>query len=360
MRVGLVNKAARCWFAPLMLDNPNRRKVEDALRSRGVLLNDRTPDDLRVGLDLILADVDRIAEVLAQDPELPIVAFSNYDAAQLHKVEEQCLADARVRLLLKPLVYSDPRTYKQPHFHNSLLDAYLGADVDLDWLRPIGIDAAKKNTPNVAYDPKRVVPFHLMPIILSGDWISRRAPDLKSRPIDVNLVGTGASYWSYPPRVHRERVYRWVRLLPPDVIRLLGMSQHPTRPRVRNPWWEGGLDFPSPGSYLETVRLSKVVASPYGYSEISARDYEAAALGSVVLKPPMGHVKTFPTFPYLTGLPTTDADFATETEDLLGTLSAVNEEVLGDDPEIYRRAWLAGEVEASIYDRLTANLRGVL
>jgi hypothetical protein len=42
------------------------------------------------------------------------------------------------------------------------------------------------------------------------------------------------------------------------------------------------------------MSLSRVVFSPFGWGEVCFRDYEAVALGAVLLKPSMEHVQTNP------------------------------------------------------------------
>lgn len=57
--------------------------------------------------------------------------------------------------------------------------------------------------------------------------------------------------------------------------------------------------------YLIELGRSKVTFSPFGYGEICWRDYEAIALGSLLLKPSMEHLTTYPDIfiPYETYVP---------------------------------------------------------
>ena len=41
---------------------------------------------------------------------------------------------------------------------------------------------------------------------------------------------------------------------------------------------------------------SKVVVSPFGWGEINIRDFECFALGSLLVKPSMAHLETYPKF----------------------------------------------------------------
>jgi hypothetical protein len=47
-------------------------------------------------------------------------------------------------------------------------------------------------------------------------------------------------------------------------------------------------------AYLRELARSKIVASPFGYSEINYKDFETFLAGAVLLKPDMSHLDTFP------------------------------------------------------------------
>lgn len=47
-------------------------------------------------------------------------------------------------------------------------------------------------------------------------------------------------------------------------------------------------------NYLKELRGSKIVLSPFGFGEICYRDFEAMLSGSLLIKPTMNHVDTFP------------------------------------------------------------------
>ncbi len=46
--------------------------------------------------------------------------------------------------------------------------------------------------------------------------------------------------------------------------------------------------------YLNVIRQSKAVFSPFGYGEICLRDFEAFIAGSALIKPKMDHIETWP------------------------------------------------------------------
>ena len=47
-------------------------------------------------------------------------------------------------------------------------------------------------------------------------------------------------------------------------------------------------------AYVRELKKSKVVASPFGYSEINYKDFETFMYGALLLKPDMSHLETYP------------------------------------------------------------------
>jgi len=48
--------------------------------------------------------------------------------------------------------------------------------------------------------------------------------------------------------------------------------------------------------YMKELQSSKVVLSPFGWGEITLKDFEVFLTGGMLLKPSMGHMKTWPNF----------------------------------------------------------------
>ena len=49
-------------------------------------------------------------------------------------------------------------------------------------------------------------------------------------------------------------------------------------------------------AYFREMRLSRIVVSPFGYNEINYKDFEAFVCGSLLLKPDMSHLETYPDY----------------------------------------------------------------
>jgi len=48
--------------------------------------------------------------------------------------------------------------------------------------------------------------------------------------------------------------------------------------------------------YFDELKKSKIVASPFGYSEINYKDFETFLCGALLFKPDMSHLETYPSF----------------------------------------------------------------
>ncbi|WP_455756645.1 hypothetical protein [Sulfurimonas sp.] len=48
--------------------------------------------------------------------------------------------------------------------------------------------------------------------------------------------------------------------------------------------------------YFQEMQKSKIVVSPFGWGEVNYKDYEALLCGSLILKPNMDHLDTFPNY----------------------------------------------------------------
>lgn len=72
--------------------------------------------------------------------------------------------------------------------------------------------------------------------------------------------------------------------------------------------------FTSPDIFEEEIKNTKIVLSPFGWGEICFRDFEAVLNGALLLKPDMGHLRTWPDIyhPYETYVP-----FQWDCEDLI-------------------------------------------
>jgi hypothetical protein len=127
---------------------------------------------------------------------------------------------------------------------------------------------------------------------LSGtNWLSTISPNWFNyagieKPIDVFAM------FSYPAREnyefglktsvnydeHRSRCIEELKKLPRNIkVQML----------------ERGQKVPLE-QYYNLMSKSKIIVAPFGYGEIAPRDIEAAMVGSILIKPNMEHLNTFP------------------------------------------------------------------
>lgn len=99
--------------------------------------------------------------------------------------------------------------------------------------------------------------------------------NLKSRPLDVAFRGTVHQDSQGKESISEQRN---------QVLKLLKNLQRniPKGPML------------SRRAYLEELSTSKIGISPFGWGEICYRDFEIFIAGSLLLKPDMGHLETFP------------------------------------------------------------------
>ena len=67
------------------------------------------------------------------------------------------------------------------------------------------------------------------------------------------------------------------------------------RRRIRNIFGNrAGMEKLSRRAYLSEMRQARAVISPFGYGEITLKDFEAALCGALLVKPDMTHLETWP------------------------------------------------------------------
>ncbi len=117
--------------------------------------------------------------------------------------------------------------------------------------------------------PYRMAAYEKLPVPCLLDFAeSRLADPARSRPNNISSR-FGASYG-------RASV-AWQRR---EIIRLLG-TRMPT-------------DKLSRRKYLQELEDSKIVLSPFGFGEITLKDFEVFRAGSLLVKPDMTHLETWP------------------------------------------------------------------
>lgn len=128
-------------------------------------------------------------------------------------------------------------------------------------------------------------------IVLSGtNWLSTVRPSMYdysviSKPFDVSaLFGSNLTTGSEHGVDHHIFYNAHRKLCIDSVSKMSGRSIQ---------MLNGGQRL-SPDQYYSRMAHSKIIVAPFGYGEIAPRDIEAAAFGSVLVKPDMSHIRTIP------------------------------------------------------------------
>jgi hypothetical protein len=127
---------------------------------------------------------------------------------------------------------------------------------------------------------------------LSGtNWLSTISPNWFNyagieKPIDVFAM------FSYPARENYE--FGLKTSIEYDVHRSRCIEELKKLPRnIKIQMLERGQKVPLE-QYYNLMSKSKIIVAPFGYGEIAPRDIEAAMVGSILIKPNMEHLNTFP------------------------------------------------------------------
>tara|TARA_B110000503_G_scaffold15341_1_gene21405 strand:- start:91 stop:1239 length:1149 start_codon:yes stop_codon:yes gene_type:complete len=206
-------------------------------------------------------------------PKAKIVFFDWFAASDLRLAST---VEPFIELYVKKTVFVDVDQYRTRYFGDTNLMDYYGHLYQCQhemqqYDVPQGI--GKKLTTGIG--------FISAPYLHS--LFSRAERPKNQRPIDINArFATRGSDW-----------YSAMRSV--ALNKAIGLSAdyavaHGSLPRAQ---------------YLRELGQSKVTFSPFGYGEICWRDYEAMALGSLLIKPDMSHLEVNPDIfvPYETYIP---------------------------------------------------------
>ncbi|MDG1819166.1 MAG: glycosyltransferase [Porticoccaceae bacterium] len=206
-------------------------------------------------------------------PKAKVVFFDWYAPSDLRLFSK---IDPYIDKYVKKTLFVDSHEYRKSHFGDTNLMDYYGKLYNCQ-------HENKKYVIPKSIDKKLIegVGFLTAPYLYS--LFSNKGVPVGSRPIDLNARFTvkGSDWYS---QMRAEALKRTFQL-----SSIYSVSNGPL-PKI---------------DYLIELGRSKMTFSPFGYGEICWRDYEAVALGSLLLKPDMGNLKTYPDIfiPYETYVP---------------------------------------------------------
>lgn len=243
----------------------------------------------------------RVADLVGSG--LPFVLWSFYDQHFIEQPEMRELANHDLcRLVVMPAKHKEP------------LDRWpackvlpLGGD-DRDWVESPVRDLHNHKTRVLCVWP-------WSPLFPHFDDPDEPLP-WADRPLNTTFVGAMSHYWARPIREHR-------CLWRDGVSAAQGMQEvSGVNVAYGFPGHPGGeVERPmSAAAHFRLLTFSKAVASPYGYSELSGRDYEAGFAACKLLKPSIDHLEVDPLFPPING---TEAEAFAHREKLVAARSDI-------------------------------------
>lgn len=216
---------------------------------------------------------DLLVKISRRFPIAKVVFFDWYAPNDLRFIS---VLDPFIHRYVKKSVFTDMAQYRCENYGDTNLMDYYGRRYGCKHL------SKRYDIPDNLNDKLVIGAGFLTSPYLSSLFESRCCFD-NERPIDLNarITSTGSDWY----RQMRAEAILKVNALSPSYTVVTGKV--------------------SLYKYLLDLARSKITFSPFGYGEVCWRDYEAFALGSLLLKPDMGHLKTNPKIfiPYETYVP---------------------------------------------------------
>lgn len=175
--------------------------------------------------------------------------------------------------------------------------------------RAFNIDDDPDRTPPIVPEPD-IGRIHTHWNIGVGDFPRRKY--VQRAGVAIARAPAGGPRWSIPiihrsfllkPSpypVIRESDYRFdvnARIGPPGYPTIAFHRTHLKRvllETAEQEGWRVAIDRVPPRRFFRDMQMSRITFSPFGWGELCFRDFEAIRAGSLLLKPDMAHIETFP------------------------------------------------------------------
>lgn len=216
---------------------------------------------------------DFLSQLKASCPQTKIIFFDWFAASDLRLA---AALDPFIDSYVKKTVFRDINQYRASYFGDTNLMDYYGHLYDCEHQR-------KQYKVPQSMDQKITTGIGFISAPYLYSLFSWAEMPKNQRPIDLNarFANRGSGWYS----AMRSAALNRASALSDDYAVAQG-----SLPRAK---------------YLLELGRSKITFSPFGYGEICWRDYEAMALGSLLIKPDMSHLKVNPDIfvPYETYIP---------------------------------------------------------
>lgn len=269
--------------------------------------------------DLIFSDSRFINEDILETQKKPLIVYDQTDYSSCYDGNygniRSFLFHDQVKMVCKNSVYSNQE------YHN--YDTYEGTfhgNICLNYAKKYS-EQPKNCHPIIQHnrlEKNQISKIQVLSHYLWSDIIEKSLmqnlktdtfQDFYLRPIDVLLLGSGSHYWCWHVKWHRSKAIDALKKLPNEIIRCFGLSGHKEIPKFRE-----SVVWPMPPQYFSLAQKAKIVISPWGYGELSTRDYEAILCGNVIIKPKLTneslYISTFPEIYNLRNVVYCEPDFS--------------------------------------------------
>lgn len=269
------------WVAPLKSE-----AFAAAMARRGVEWSLGEFDDRPFDLDFVDARFFPGEICQAAGPshkiERPTVVFDGRDYLSTSAISRR-LADRReVLAIVKPQAYRSAELENSPHYEETLFGAEMLES--FSWRQRPPSVARPLPEPISDEGFEKIVQFNNFIFSDHSSRFDLTQNDLHNRPIDVLFLGSARHYWGQTTRAHRAAAHEAIRRLPSDIVAVSAIggtdltgSEAPRTTRFGH--------LPHRQAHFHLCQLSKIVVSPFGFSEVSTREIEAQLAGCLIVKP---------------------------------------------------------------------------
>jgi hypothetical protein len=275
------------------------------------------------------AALDELAAFAGQVPAL--LYFDTSDSTGW--LQSQVLAV--VSRYCKAQLLVDREAYRQPHYGNRIYGDYYHREFGVEDDDPVTSRAIARPDDlaklRVSWNSGLADYSQWGPTVMGLRWLL---------PFDFLLT--------YPHRFTEAQATRPTRLACRFGVNYARGTVAYQRERIRQAMGDRlATDKLSRSAYLAEMRTSRAVVSPFGFGEITLKDFEAMLCGAALIKPSMAHLETWPDL-------FRDGETMAAHRWDLGDLETVIEAVLEDDT---RRIELANNAQ-SLYRHHIASENG--
>ena len=254
--------------------------------------------------DIAFVDSRFLTSDILDTQRKPLIVYDQTDKSSYYNGSVGNIRDFidldLVKFICKNSVYTNLELHNYTTFEGSVHGKFCLDSAILCGDKLNGNDGELKNHKKI--NDKHIVKMNVLSHYLWSNPIEKglmpkfNLSDLNNmhrRPIDVLLLGSGLHYWCWHVKWHRSKAADAMRKLPNEIIRCFGLSSHNEFARQR-----GKINWPNTSEFFNLAKSSKIMLSPWGYGELSTRDYEAIICGNIIIKPKLLNetleISTFP------------------------------------------------------------------